>query len=287
MRIALLGGTGDIGEGLTLRWARDAGHELLVGSRDPERARDRAEEYTATLADRGVDADIKGFENAMAADRADVVVLAVPAYHLVDTVESVADRLDADTVLVTPAVGMTRDDDGFSYNRPGAGSVAAGGPLDDDDEEADVVGLGAVDVGGLEGGVVNQRLESLVLVAGRHDVEAERRPRQRRHVARVDDERPVAVGAVLLGRRLGVVQQLPPAVGDGGRDGRPVHTGCGAPTDKSAVVRTTVRAADPTGRPASRRWQPSPHTQPLTAVRPSLRACESHCSAARATSARD
>ncbi|PSQ34752.1 NADPH-dependent F420 reductase [Halobacteriales archaeon QS_9_70_65] len=125
MRIALLGGTGDIGEGLTLRWGRDADHELLVGSRDPERARDRADEYAAELADRGVDADIKGFGNAMAADRADVVVLAVPAYHLVDTVESVADRLDADTVLVTPAVGMTRDDDGFSYNRPGAGSVAA------------------------------------------------------------------------------------------------------------------------------------------------------------------
>jgi NADPH-dependent F420 reductase len=125
MRIALLGGTGDIGRGLALRWGRDTDHELLVGSRDPEKARDRAEAYGAELADRGVASDYKGFENAMAADRADVVVLAVPAYHLVDTVESVADRLDAETVLVTPAVGMQRDEDGFHYNRPGAGSVAA------------------------------------------------------------------------------------------------------------------------------------------------------------------
>ena len=125
MRIALLGGTGDIGAGLALRFGRDTDHELLVGSRDPEKARTSADEYGAELDDRGVDATIKGFENAMAADRADVAVLAVPAYHLVDTVEAIADRLDSDTVLVTPAVGMKRDESGFHYNRPGAGSVAA------------------------------------------------------------------------------------------------------------------------------------------------------------------
>ena len=125
MRIALLGGTGDIGAGLALRLGRDTDHELLVGSRDPEKARTSADGYGAELEDRGVDASIKGFENAMAADRADVVVLAVPAYHLVDTVEAVADRLDSDTVLVSPAVGMKRDESGFHYNRPGAGSVAA------------------------------------------------------------------------------------------------------------------------------------------------------------------
>jgi NADPH-dependent F420 reductase len=125
MRIALLGGTGDIGQGLVLRWGFDTNHELLVGSRDPEKARTKAEEYETELDSRGVETDIKGFENAMAADRADVVVLAVPAYHLVDTVESIADRLDEETILVTPAVGMKRDDEGFHYNRPGAGSVTA------------------------------------------------------------------------------------------------------------------------------------------------------------------
>ena len=125
MRIALLGGTGDIGQGLTLRWGFDTNHELLVGSRDPEKARTKADEYETELDSRGIETTIKGFENAMAADRADVVVLAVPAYHLVDTVEEIADRLDDETVLVTPAVGMKRDDDGFHYNRPGAGSVAA------------------------------------------------------------------------------------------------------------------------------------------------------------------
>ena len=124
MRIALLGGTGDIGQGLALRWAYDTNHEVLIGSRDPERAREKAEEYETELDSRGVDREIKGFANAMAADRADVVVAAVPAYHLVDTIEAVDDRLE-DAVLVSPAVGMKRDDDGLHYNRPGAGSVTA------------------------------------------------------------------------------------------------------------------------------------------------------------------
>ena len=134
MRIALLGGTGDIGEGLALRWAFHTDHEVVIGSRDPDKARTKAEEYETELSSRGVDCKINGFENAMAADRARVVVLAVPAYHVTDTVEAIADSLDDETILVTPATGMQRDDDGFHYNRPGAGSVTklvAGAAPDD------------------------------------------------------------------------------------------------------------------------------------------------------------
>jgi NADPH-dependent F420 reductase len=123
MRIALLGGTGDIGEGLALRWAYDTDHEVVVGSRDPERARAKAEEYETELDSRGVEKKITGFENAMAADRADVVVLAVPPYHVADVVEEVADRLDDDALLVSPAVGMQKGAGGFRYNPPSAGSV--------------------------------------------------------------------------------------------------------------------------------------------------------------------
>ncbi|MFB1064960.1 NADPH-dependent F420 reductase [Natrinema sp. H-ect4] len=123
MRIALLGGTGDIGEGLALRFARDTDHEILIGSRDPEKARDAVAEYEDELEARGADADIKGFGNEMAADRADVVILSVPPYYVGDTVEAVADSLDAETVLVTPAVGMQGDEDGLHYHPPSAGSV--------------------------------------------------------------------------------------------------------------------------------------------------------------------
>jgi len=125
MRIALLGGTGDIGQGLALRWAYDTDHEILIGSRDPEKARTKADEYETELDSRGLKKTIKGFENSMAADRADIVVLAVPPYHVSDTVEAVADRLDDETILVSPAVGMKGDENGMHYHRPGAGSVTA------------------------------------------------------------------------------------------------------------------------------------------------------------------
>ncbi len=123
MRIALLGGTGDIGEGLALRWGYHTDHEILVGSRDPERAREKADEYETELDSRGRERSIGGFANEMAADRAQVVVLSVPPYHASDTVESVADKLDDGDVLVTPATGVKRDDDGFHYHPPSAGSV--------------------------------------------------------------------------------------------------------------------------------------------------------------------
>jgi hypothetical protein len=123
MRIALCGGTGDIGEGLALRWAYHTNHEVVIGSRDPERAKTKAREYETELDSRGVEATVEGAGNADAAAGADAVVLAVPAYHLADTIEAISDGLEG--VLVSPAVGMRGDDDGLHYNPPGAGSVTA------------------------------------------------------------------------------------------------------------------------------------------------------------------
>jgi len=122
MQIALLGGTGDIGEGLALRIARDSGHDVVVGSRDAEKAETTATAYTETLADHGSSAAVDGMENPAAAAGADIAVAAVPAYYLSDTIEAVAEELDG-TVLVSPAVGMQRDEAGLHYNPPGVGSV--------------------------------------------------------------------------------------------------------------------------------------------------------------------
>ncbi len=122
MRIALLGGTGDIGEGLALRLARDTTHEVVVGSRTAEKAASAVEEYADRLGD-DLTAELSSAENDDAAVDADVVAVCVPPYHVSDTVESVADQLD-DAVLVSPAVGISRDDEGFHYNRPPHGSVA-------------------------------------------------------------------------------------------------------------------------------------------------------------------
>ncbi len=46
MNIAIVGGTGALGSGLALRWAR-AGHEITIGSRDGLRAAESAEELSS------------------------------------------------------------------------------------------------------------------------------------------------------------------------------------------------------------------------------------------------
>ncbi len=125
MQIALLGGTGDIGEGLALRLAYDTSHDISIGSREADRAEAKAAEYETELDSRGVEVSIRGDTNQAVTAGADVVVCSVPAYHLSDTIAAVADSLTAESVLVSPAVGMKRDEAGVHYNPPGAGSVTA------------------------------------------------------------------------------------------------------------------------------------------------------------------
>jgi len=100
MRIGLIGGTGKEGRGLALRWA-SAGHEILIGSRDPEKARARAAELSDA---------ITGGDNGWAASGAEVAVLAVPyAAHrptLVELAPALAGKIliDITVPLVPPKV---------------------------------------------------------------------------------------------------------------------------------------------------------------------------------------
>jgi 8-hydroxy-5-deazaflavin:NADPH oxidoreductase len=73
-KIAILGGTGPEGSGLAYRWAR-AGEEIVIGSRDVQRAEETATQLRARI---GSNAKIAGADNATAASQCDVVVLTVP-----------------------------------------------------------------------------------------------------------------------------------------------------------------------------------------------------------------
>jgi NADPH-dependent F420 reductase len=72
-KVGILGGTGPEGSGLASRWAR-AGEEIVIGSRDVQRAEEMAAQLRARI---GGSAKITGAENAAAA-QCDVVVLTVP-----------------------------------------------------------------------------------------------------------------------------------------------------------------------------------------------------------------
>jgi NADPH-dependent F420 reductase len=126
MRIALLGGTGDIGEGLALRWAMNTDHELVIGSRKPAKAEQHAAKYREQIESRGAKANVSGTGNSEAAAVADIVVLSLPPAHLVDTIKTIADSLTEESILVSPAVSMSRDESGFHYDSPSeADSVTA------------------------------------------------------------------------------------------------------------------------------------------------------------------
>lgn len=74
-RIAIIGGTGKEGKGLAYRWAI-AGHEIVIGSRQIEKAQIAADELNSLITSKVT--SIVGFENAQAADWCEVVVLTVP-----------------------------------------------------------------------------------------------------------------------------------------------------------------------------------------------------------------
>jgi NADPH-dependent F420 reductase len=96
MNIAILGGTGKEGAGLATRWAI-AGHSIIVGSRDPARAHDKAVE----LRDKAHKIPIVGHGNAEAAALGEVVVVALPAAGLATTLPQVRDACRGKVVIST------------------------------------------------------------------------------------------------------------------------------------------------------------------------------------------
>jgi NADPH-dependent F420 reductase len=88
VKIAILGGTGEQGPGLALRWAM-AGEEVIIGSRSQERAEKVAAELNAELGKEG----IRGLENSKAAEAAEVVALTVPYTAHLSTLESVKSQV--------------------------------------------------------------------------------------------------------------------------------------------------------------------------------------------------
>ncbi|MFP6580104.1 MAG: NADPH-dependent F420 reductase [Myxococcota bacterium] len=99
--IAILGGTGDQGLGLALRFAK-AGRPVVIGSRKLERALSAAAEV-ATLVP---GADVVGLSNEDATRRAEIVILSVPFEFTAATVKSLREVLAPGQVLVSMAVPL-------------------------------------------------------------------------------------------------------------------------------------------------------------------------------------
>jgi 8-hydroxy-5-deazaflavin:NADPH oxidoreductase len=100
-QIALIGGTGDLGYGLALRWAA-ADVPIVIGSRDAGRAAEAAARVKAVV---GLSAKVEGCENVEAARRSSTVVLSVPFPAQAGIVKSIKDALK-NAILVDATVPL-------------------------------------------------------------------------------------------------------------------------------------------------------------------------------------
>ena len=107
--VAILGGTGDLGTGLAIRWSK-AGHKIVIGSRTLE----KAQAAVAALHEISPQTPAEAMENFDAAEAGEIVVLTVPAEHQESTLSSVKENLmgkiliDVTVPLVPPKVGTVQ-----------------------------------------------------------------------------------------------------------------------------------------------------------------------------------
>ncbi len=99
--IPILGGTGALGYGLAVRWAR-AGLDVVIGSREASRAEEAAAKIGATVAG----ASVEGLGNADAAARGPIVFLTVPFRAQSETLNNLRDALEPGQTLVDCTVPL-------------------------------------------------------------------------------------------------------------------------------------------------------------------------------------
>ncbi len=119
MKIALVGGTGDIGTGFALRWG--ANHDIIIGSRKADRAVESALKVAEVLG--GGKGNIRGTDNGAAIEAADVVVLCVPYEHLVSVTSDLKSSYSSQ-VVISPVVPMSYNGKYFQFDPPEEGSAA-------------------------------------------------------------------------------------------------------------------------------------------------------------------
>lgn len=100
MRIGIIGGTGALGSGLALRCAA-AGHEVVIGTRDPERGAGTVADLKEKLGERGAGASLRAATNAEAAASAEVVIVAVRFGDQPETLRAIRGTVQGKIVVDT------------------------------------------------------------------------------------------------------------------------------------------------------------------------------------------
>ena len=99
--IPIVGGTGALGTGLALRWAK-AGRPVAIGSRSAERAEEAAEKVRETV----TGAQVEGLTNEEATQRGEIVFLTVPFRAQSENLNNLREALRPGQILVDCTVPL-------------------------------------------------------------------------------------------------------------------------------------------------------------------------------------
>jgi NADPH-dependent F420 reductase len=116
MRIGIIGGTGGMGEGFALRWCFT--HDVVIGSRDAQRAKQAADNYIKTALEaygKSITGTITGDDNFELAKYCDLLILSVPYENIETTCNKLQQTIKNDCVIVSPIVPMSKTQAGFVY----------------------------------------------------------------------------------------------------------------------------------------------------------------------------
>ncbi len=117
--IGIVGGTGEIGEGIAMRLS--CLYDVIVGSREPDKAEASCQCCISLLDERGVVCTVSGGTNQDAVDASDIIILAIPFKHLLGTLESLTGF--ENKIVISPVNPMERAGY-FLYAPPKEGSAA-------------------------------------------------------------------------------------------------------------------------------------------------------------------
>lgn len=128
MKVGIIGGTGGMGEGFALRWC--ANHEIILGSRDKQKAQTVSENHMKNIKNSKhvdkVKGTIRGSDNLSVARESDILILSIPYENIQSTCMEIANIIDDNCIVVSPIVPMSRNQDGFYYIPFQEGKKSAG-----------------------------------------------------------------------------------------------------------------------------------------------------------------
>ena len=120
MKICILGGTGDMGSGLAIRWALK--HDILIGSRSTERAKETAERLKGLAVGYYQDqlqGSFTGMTNEEAVKQAEIIVVCFPAKATVEALTALKPYMKEGQIITSTVVPMRRKNKLFYFQSLG------------------------------------------------------------------------------------------------------------------------------------------------------------------------